>query len=454
MRLVGLLVSSVLPLVLFSLLRLLSISRTTAVIYTIAAVVTPLMVQHSVMATGDVMSITLAFMSLALVVRYPHLSWREVAAGILMAAAVSCKLTSLNLVAAPIVYLLAENGEAPLVARVLRVFRLAVGFAAGLLMFFPYLWTDPFRTAKAIVGNVDKLGSHADLGAFLKIWSQAAGIAILALTLVAWLLLPIGMRDRQRRPMILALGTSFLLVAAPLLLRATTTFGRYYLPLVPLGVLLLAATCSALKWETVRRVFLAGSTIVLVVACGAGLIGTMQGERLLRADHSLPIALRQAEQISGAGEMFVPEQARLAGLEIPPATYDRIHSRLVEELSRKQGLSAYLEARGLPPTAASTFESAFDEKERAAIARANAMRISSRDMASDTPIVLWCDYESSAEIIIERTAICEVDRNQVRRLFLSSPGAVILVPKPDSTLGEPLFGGGERWVWYRNTLAR
>ena len=447
MRILSLLVNSTAPVFAFILVRKLSRSFPIAAVTATVFALQPLFFEFSVVALGDAVSITFALAGIT-VLLCSVASYRHQLSGFLFAAALASKITIAGIVALPIALILLDKKNADVTYRWKRLIRFVIGLSFGFLLFNPYLWTDPVRYAKALVGTALKRGAAANLHLFLSKFEMSMGLTYTTLaTLVIVGAAAVQYVHGFKSRLTAALAVFGLLIL-PIYLSANTSEPRYLLPallalLVITGLLLEALQTSNADIR-LPKVLLIGF-VVLVIAGLAAEITRM--ELAARRPDDLTEALAYAQGFDTGTTLYVPQEAfDTPFLHPTTATLERIVSEVRPRLQSDVGTIAFLTTQHIPAVTARILVQAFNDDEqvtlRQLIARTEHTGSGSRDLfVFASPL--------DPNLHAKRSSLAEMDEDQALRLARTGHKTAILLAKVRPELGQPEWRGRDLWVWYR-----
>ncbi len=267
LRCVGILVSSVGLASLYLPFRKVLEQRWLAWVGVAFTATVPLLWQYTHMGTGD--SLSLGFFCLSIAALSTESNSRFAWSGVWMGLAVASKITIV--LGLPFVGLLVLRQSTW--RRPSWVVLFGLGLAVGFLFGCPYLWIDPVRFLKSIVGNASRAGTPMGLlGAMWSFFSVLTIPVMCAALLGFW-----GMwRSKAWAYLIAAVGTFLILMV--LFSRSGVVYSRYYLSLVPItGFLFAFAMQTIHQWlqhkpSSTTRIVL-GSVLGLVLLSNVALYG-------------------------------------------------------------------------------------------------------------------------------------------------------------------------------------
>jgi hypothetical protein len=346
---------------LFQLIRYVSESSIAGVTAAVIATLMPLPLQLSVMATAD----AVALMFCAWAARWLFCSpVRPFLVGLSSAAAVSTKAAMgvwlVPIFVGGILFLYQNQGSRKLWTTIVRC--IGAG-TAGMMMFFPYLWIDPLRTAKNIIGAA--IG-HAGNGfpsmaiASVSVPGRWVLISLIVLSVAAGLA---ALRSKLWR--YTGVGIALMMVALLLFfLKIGFDYWRYMIgAIIPMLVLL------AILLRRMERVYALIILPVAILGLGAQ---SLHDELRKREEPGLRQILKLVEGKCERGEVIWLQDNILYfqydRLSIPKSTIQQIVSYL-DSSDKSRAVTKWIEAAGVSPSAAIALQSAFDEREQVALAR-------------------------------------------------------------------------------------
>jgi hypothetical protein len=135
--------------------------------------------EYSTIASGDGASISFALLSFGLILAGNPEPPIVMLAGMVFGAALAAKVTVLSL---GFLSLGAALGSAPKFIEALRRAGLwCAGAACGVLVFCPYVWVDPLRLAKSVIGNATRTGQPLGVAGLLRAMGDWFGLPFMML---------------------------------------------------------------------------------------------------------------------------------------------------------------------------------------------------------------------------------------------------------------------------------
>jgi hypothetical protein len=349
---------------------------------------TPEMWQYSHMAVGNAASIGLAAGAVSMGLRRPIGNLSGVGAGLLFGLAMATKITIL--LTAPLVLAVAmSTSERPRS----EVLRWTLGASAGFVLACPYLWVDPVRLAKSIVGNALRPGTPVGFTG-----ASARAVGIIGIPLLASGVVGMYERTRNHDYMIVLGGvmSSFLILIS--VSSSSFVFDRYFLPLS-----LLFAYFSAYGFSYIFLVSkgkINGKTFLIFSVLFFLLLGAYNANR--HVQNNLFPEVNSAKNISNLTDSIstlnctkpiaVPRgEPHFTSLASPKSLREQLGKAW--NARRKRDISDFIQNRGLSSRVVRAFAPAFNEDEQAWIARLSAMSITK---GSNVDIEFW-DVPSSAD---------------------------------------------------------
>lgn len=442
---VGLLGSTAPPLF-YLISRQLGIGKTNSALSASVLSVSPAFFQQSLMVAGDVLAMAGLLGAIAILMSGgEEKNRRGYLVGFIFAFAVSSKLT----IASSLVLLgataLARYGRPAIGECLAALARFACGFGVGIFFWWPHLWIEPLRTFKAVLGNVNKIGAHADAVRLLGLLKESLGSGFLIFLCILILCLVYFLSKRRPLFAVLTLLVSFLLILIPLALRATAAYPRYFIPLEIPPLLALS-----LLFTRHPRMATAGLALLLVTTSYT----TFAEQSRIRSGDDLRRAAEQLERIPSNVETYIPNEIALTyAIVLPAKTYARISLLAQENLFEHSALKVFLREHGVDDLAARVLINDFDEEEQANVARTSAAATSSTRLATNHVVDLYLlSEETSPRSAWTRLRMKEA----VERLHGSGPVAILLpvdAPVPDE-LNAVRIWRGEHWTWYMSAVGR
>jgi hypothetical protein len=361
LRIFSMLAGAATAVALYQLTKYLSESVIAGVTAAAISTLLPLSLRLSVMAMAD----AVALMFCAWAARWLIISpARPLLVGFMSAAAVSTKAAMgiwlLPIFVGGILFIYQHQGARQMWNTVLRCILAGI---SGTIMFFPYLWIDPLRTAKNIIGAaIDHAGKRLpDIDVFsIAISSQFILISFICLSLAAGLL-----QFRIQRFRYVGMGTALVMCGILLfVLKLGLGYWKYMIGAIIPG-LILCAILSIRRERAVTLFFLPAAIL------GFGAI-SLTDELRAREGIGLRQILQIAEEKCERGEMIWLQDVALSlqydRLRLPRATVLQIVSYF-ENSDKSRAVVEWIEAAGVSRPAAIALQSAFDEREQVALAR-------------------------------------------------------------------------------------
>jgi len=455
LRLINVLVSCAAPLLLFACLRRWGSGLRVALFGAVCLSCAPLFLRHSVMAMGTTTAITLVLAGLWMVMREPHRIGAFLA-GLLIAAGIGVKVTAIWLGVAPVFHILTALEE-----RGRRSHRLAVmsaGLACGLLLFCPYVWLEPIRLVKSIVGNAFRPSSSSGSMSLTTLgWELLGGCLAPVVALAITGVIRLG-RDANRRRLAILLSVTIAACLSPLWM-ASSIRPAYLLPaLLPLLMLagiglepLLESPTGARRAHGGRLAW--GIALLLPTALA---FETVERELTYRQPDPFLQAIAQLEGLPIGTLRYVPTEAflHLRG-SLSRAALADCHARAVAQLTSSQHARHFLTWRGLPVGAARALLANFTEDEQAWVARLQVM--TSYAPPEGSPVLFYLpsapDADARAHAFRRRDPIAGLSQEEALEQFTRVGNAALLVERPMAAFGEPAWRFGDGWCIYLRGVA-
>jgi hypothetical protein len=446
MRWIVALVSSLCPLLAYYVGVRLSKSRLMGFACALLVSFQPTFYQQSVMATGDAVSITLGLAAILCLLRQTDLNSATLA-GFLFSGALAAKITVASLILLPLLLILGD-GSLSLRERGASLLRFCGSLIVGFMLWCPYVWTDPMRLAKAVLGNATKPGSAPSLNVFLSLWSDAMGITFSVLTVLALAGGICLIRLRQHTRLVAASFAALVAILTPLFLHATRAFPRYFLPILPCVLILLAAGFRIFDSERTLVGRWRLPALALMLLAGLTMCGeTCARELSLRGPDELASAVNVIQSLPKGTTLFLPDEA-IWTFRVPLS--QRARQEMLEharrDLESEDRAINFAELRGIPPVAAEVFLWSFNEDEQAAYRRAAA--ICALESRGSMNVVFYYPPYDPRNLDTDRTSVATMDLGTAIQAMQRTNDGAILVPFAVMSLGKPLWSG-KRWHWYR-----
>jgi hypothetical protein len=429
---------SLAPVLMFAICRKMGVDRLASVFFAAILSLHPAFFGQSLLAAGDSLGFTAVLGAVLVLFHIERGNAAISLAGFLYGMAVAFKFT----MASSLVILLAIMWAWPTLRHVrgvvISLTRLGIGIVAGILLWWPFVWVEPLRTAKSIFGNVNKVGSHPDMVVFFEKLRESAGTAFVLFMIVSVLASLYAFRRSPAKRLVLALLCSILVVSVPLVMKATSAYPRYFIPLALPPIL-----CFALLTVNAPR-FSVAFLALLSLAMAATVI---QQQRSLRTRDELTTALKLLRHLSSESRVYLPEDAALTyTFRLPQSTYERISAHARDELNQRKGIFSFLRLHGVSEKSIRILATDFNEDEQANAAHTAAAAESSANPLHVPDVYL---YRTSGT---DRTSWASIDQATAIDLFRASPPAAILVRSKEVQLGGAWWRGSQ-WTWYTNPSA-
>lgn len=383
---------------------------------------TPIAALYATYAVGDGLAFTLVLLCGLWLESRPG-PRREWIAGGLFGLALAAKFTAVLALPWIVVSLIARASDAKS-ART-RLFAFATAGLFALLLACPYLWLDPLRVAKSVLGNVGRDGDA--LGLVSSLWelvsALSAPMAVLGVTGIGHLV--------SARRFSLAFGA---LTSLALLVLVTANAGvvydRYYLPgLAVVGLVGLHAPWprNAGRLDTI---FLSVCIVIFGLANGLGYV--MAIDERIDDGRDRQAALRNLTELPEGAKVYLPLRDLLEAPGLMSSASllrvaDSIDRAMLEGASRE----ALVKKTGFTPAAARILSPAFNEDERSWAARLRAMAgTTTRTGLDATP---WLPDGARFGILTDE---------EVRAAYRASPSHYLMT-KRDGACTEYLYLGRE-----------
>ncbi len=436
-------VASAAPILAFGILWRLSGSLALSAFAAAIVSVHPLFFRLSTKVSGDAVGFPAAlaavFVALGSGIRPRLLS----KAAIWQAAAVASKFTLGSTTILPLLAAGAIRREGPW-REFFRSCRSYLGaFCVGLLFFCPYLWTDSLRLAKSLFGNLRN--GEADFSIFAQSAASSHGWAV---CLLAMLLIATAVRQLLagvKRAEIAFTLLAWAAMAAPIWLRSTVSFPRYYLPLLlPALVLMGLLQPSLAEAERGGRPWSVAVGVLALLVIGIAAAETFRREWQDRQPTDLSMAGSFVHRL-GDRTLLVPEDfVYLYEIVLPPGAYQRLADKAAP--AQKIGyLEAFLKPFGMSSRTTRILFTSFDEDEQALWARSLAAAQHRVKAARD--VFVYADPGTVGNLVLERTTLATESSSDAIQQFQQLSHAAILLPRAEPALGVP-FWRGKEWYWY------
>jgi hypothetical protein len=426
------------PALLYAMCRRLGGSRPASLLCGVVLSLHPAFFDRSLQAAGDSAGIA-ALLGAALLLLLTHRGpGIKYLAGFLYAMAVVFKFTNASSLAILLAIMWAEHDLRDLRLAAKSLARFGLGAVLGILLLWPYVWTEPLRTAKAILGNVNKTGSHTDWMQFFQKFRESAGIAFVVFAIAVALVSLWAARRSPAKGLILPLLCSLAIMCVPLALRANVAYPRYFIPLAlpPLLCFVLLAGKS-----------LRLSSAILAVLAIAMAVTLVRQQVALRTPSELVAALKVLPRLPPGITAYMPEDAAMTfAFRLPQATYRRISAHAKDELYGRQGVLAFMRSRGIGDDASRILATDFNEEEQANAAHTAAAAEAKSNAAIGADVYLYYSYRTFAT---DRTSWAYIDQARAIELFRGQDAAAILLNSGEEKSGRVIWQGGA-WAWYTN----
>lgn len=437
--------SSFCPFFVFWLLRSLGVGVRGALLAAVGVSMHPAFFGQSIMAAGDAVGLTAVIAAMAIIantrLRFEvGASW----AGLIHAFAVAAKLTmASSLLVLPAVYLAREKVSSARGLLRMLVWLVAVEFV-GFVLWCPYIWTDPIRFSKAVAGNVGKPGAHFEFSVFFRNLSTSLGLVLMILgAAVVLAALTRSLRNGASRLPIVVSITGLCLIALPLALRSTSTYPRYFIPLVA-PLLLLTAFAPSVRIPNQISIL-----IIALAAAGVLLTLVRQQAQARHLNAGLEAALVHGSRLPDDETLIVPEDAISAYIiRLSASDYERMARRARNQLETSNGLREFLRRRGVGELGRTVLLNDFNEDEQA-----NALHLTAASKAQNLPArAIWVYglAQGSTDIVSERTSISDGGLDQAILRFEDCRHCAILLGEHDALPGPPVWGHSTGWRWYEH----
>lgn len=406
----------------------------------------PTFYQLSVMARGDAVSITLGFAAILCLLRQTDRHSASLA-GFLFSGALGAKITVASLIVLPLLMILVGGSPVSFRERGASLLRFCGSLIVGFMLWCPYVWTDPIRFAKAVLGTVT-IPSAPSLNAFLSSWSDAMGITFSVLTLLALACGICLILFRQHTRLVAASFAAQMAILTPLFHHATMAFPRYFLPMLPCVLILLAAGfCIFDSGGTPVGRWRLPALALMLVAGLTTCAETCARELSLRGPDELASAVSVIQSLPETTTLFLPEEAiRTFRVPLSQRACQEMLEHARQNLENEDRVINFAEMRGIPPVAAEVFLWNFNEEEQAAYRRTAAVcTLESWRLGN---VVFYYPPYDPRRLDTDRTLVATMDLGAAIQAMQRINDGAILVPFAVMSLGKPLWSG-KRWHWYR-----
>ncbi len=325
---------------------------------------TPLVFIYSTQAVGDGPAFSLLLLS-GLWLRGKGGLRREIAAGALFGLALACKFTAVLALPMILGMLLSRPASDRAVLQRLLAFSSAAGLA--LLLACPYLWLDPMRVAKSVLGNAGRGGDA--MGLLAALWQLLLGVSAPMAVLGVLGLLQLA---HLRRYGIAFGGAVSIVLLVAITANAGVVYDRYYLPGLVVAALLGLHAPWPREAGRIDKAFLTLCIAIFGLSNGLGY--------LMQFDASLDAGRARLEAHHYLAKLPHGTQLLLALLdlrEFPDLASSKSLLRIADDVDRATLAGASRDAlaakAGMTPEVARVLAPAFSEDERALAARLRAM---------------------------------------------------------------------------------
>ena len=446
LRVVIALITSAAPVLLFAICRKLGADRGFSLLCAIVFSSLPVFFAHSLMVAGDSVGLIAVLGSILVLLQDEKRARARLVAGFLFGMAVGFKITMASSICILLAIIIADIAYRDRRIRrlVTNLSQLMAGVIAGVLLWCPYLWIDPMRSAKSILRNVNKAGTHVEFIQFIDKLKECVGLGFLALMAVTFVASLWLWRHNRAKWLVLALVCCTLVESMPLLMHAGTAYPRHFIPLaLPslLGFVLIAENAGRLSKGALSALFLLTLATLLL------------WQRAERVPNELVLAARSIPALPPISKIYVPEEiVSTYALRLPSSTYRRISARAKRELYDGKGIAEALRGVGMSDTAIDVLVTAFNEREQVNVARTAAAAES--DLPSLGPsreVYLYRTVTASRdkEIAAQRASWAELDSETAVSLLRGNEAAAILV-KSDGLKPGRVIWQDSQWVWCVN----
>jgi hypothetical protein len=427
---------------LYQLVRFVSQSVITGITAAAISTLLPLSLRLSVMATADAVALMFCAWAARWLLVAPI---RPVLAGLMSAAAVSTKAAMgiwlIPIFVGGILFIYQNKGSRQTWDAVLR-FILAA--AAGTIMFFPYLWIDPLRLAKNILGAVlDHVGNRFPNSEIFSLVIPSQFILILFICLSMAAGFAAFRTDRFRYA---GIGIAVVTCAIfSVVLKIGFGYWRYMIGAI-IPELILFAILVIRKERAVALLWLPAAIL------GFGTI-SINDEFRAREGIGMRQILQMVEQKCDRGETIWLQDIALTlqydRVVLPNATLKQIVSYF-ENPDKSRAVVEWVEAAGVSKSAAIALQSAFDEREQVALARWRGLSMVNPSLPN-CQMQLFKSTTPNTAIGYTRGALTTMTQQDVR-LALEQPtrGPITVVGESTvlNSIGVPIAitTGNGRWA--------
>jgi hypothetical protein len=428
LRILSTLAGAATAVALYQLIKYVSESTIAGVAAAAISTLLPLSLRLSVMATAD----AVALMFCAWAARWLFIApARPLLVGFMSAAAVSTKAAMgiwlLPIFVGGILFIYQNQGIRQMWDTVLRCILAGI---SGTIMFFPYLWIDPLRTAKNIIGaGIAHAGNRLpDIEVLsIVISSQFILILLICSSIAAGLV-----AFRTQRFRYAGIGIAVVMCGIFLLvLKVGFGYWKYMIAAV-IPVLILCAILSIRRERAVTLFFLP------VAVLGLGAV-SLSDELLAREGIGLRQILQMVEEKCERGETIWLQDVALSlqydRLRLPSVTVLQIVSYF-ENSDKSRAVVEWIEAAGVSRSAAIALQSAFDEREQVALARWRGLSVVNLS-APDCQMQLFKSTLDTLDIAIRygRSSLTTKTQEDVRMALEQPRNTAINVVGETTVLG-------------------
>jgi hypothetical protein len=362
---------------------------------------TPLVWMYSYMVMSDGLALSFSMIALFFLGKsQARITSGNLLGGLLYGFALASKVTIIIAFPLMLALLLMHSSS-----KIRDSFVFVLSTTAGFVFACPYIWTDPIRLAKGILGNASRSGDAAGLFGAVEMMIEVFTFPLLLLSAVGFCCFLAQKKLYLAAGSLLTIGLALVIFA-----RAGVVYDRYYLVLVlPLSYCLAAGLQSI--WiltgrfcgNKQRAKF--GLQAFSLLAVSSFLIGSnistywqnLQSHQ--ERGSAVWAMVNQIGTMQCKGPIAVPREAlSLVSSHASSLSLVRI-AEGIKPLNPMETVGRFAQGRGISETSLSVFGEAFNEEEKAFVSRIRAMAVSS-PAGPQYDVIAWATDEEAARFQI------------------------------------------------------
>ncbi len=412
-------------------------SRAASLMAMLSLATVPMLWSHSYMAVPD--SVAFAFGSAALspVLANPVGKKQVAWAGVLAGLAVASKVTVVPLLL--FVVAVAVSAFAGSKWRAILIFASSafIGFSIGC----PYIWTDPVRFVKTVIGNIARQGSPLGVTNAL-----LTTVEVVPFWLLLGFLIGLVLLLKQRRWLTVAGALLTTVMTIKVVADAGVVFPRYWLPLAPVVTVIIAMSMPILSnWVKIRLPENRYDRLLTPTLLGLLVMGNV-----ILYSVRLPAELNEfkvLDEVSADLRALEPQSKIIVPFDnffyytvgkSSSESIQRLGDRCAAVMIEKQAVAEFASKSRIPKDAILALPRVFDAQEQDFVAQAAVMSYPGNHSGFDMRIWIKPDLAARFGFLTPQEARAQFTNGEVDALIINEPLDGI----------EPTKRYANRWLLY------